>query len=253
MESAFYIAFIIGLTSSLHCIGMCGPIVAAVPLNRSSKWTALFGILQYHFGRIFIYALLGFILGNVGLSIQTFGWMQGLSVFAGIFLIFFAWKKYIRFSFQPVFLTKFTFFLSRNLGRLMRSKSHFKLIGLGMINGLLPCGMVFFALANALLTNSIWQSSFAMVLFGLGTLPALLTWGFLVNTFTASLRVKINRFLPIILTALGILIVLRGLNLDIPYVSPKVTAKKELKQGKHIEISCCESKTICADSVSIEK
>jgi len=85
---------IIGLTSNFHCIGMCGPIAMAIPVDRKNNLTILSGALQYNFGRIIIYTLLGALVGIIGISIQTFGVLQWLSIAAGVAMILYAWRKY---------------------------------------------------------------------------------------------------------------------------------------------------------------
>ena len=94
MFSFFISAFFLGMIENLHCIGMCGPIALALPLNRESKIEIINGILQYNLGRIFTYSLLGFLIGFIGLSIHLIGLIQGLSIATGIGIIIYAWRKY---------------------------------------------------------------------------------------------------------------------------------------------------------------
>lgn len=242
--------FIIGLTSNFHCIGMCGPIAMAIPVNRKSNLTILSDALQYNFGRIITYSLLGLLVGFIGLSIKTFGVLQWLSILAGIGLILFAWQKYLHalFPFKiPSFKIQAT--LNKGLGKIIRSHSPFKLLLLGGLNGLLPCGMVFVALSNAILTGDILYSSLAMLAFGVGTLPAMMAVVFMMNKISTSTRKKMSRAVPYLLTVVGLLIILRGLNLGIPFISPnvKMVEKKiEQKDGScvnesTVEMDCCHS------------
>jgi sulfite exporter TauE/SafE len=229
---------------------MCGPIAMAIPVNRTNNWTTLFGALQYNFGRIFTYAMLGAVVGAFGLSVQTFGFLQWVSIIAGIGLIIFAWRKYLQ---NIIPATKLSFGLhnplSKLLGKLFISKSPLKLVALGSLNGLLPCGMVYAALLNAVLMGNIAFSSLAMVSFGIGTLPAMLAVTFVANKINAQTRLKMTRMVPYILTIVGFLIVLRGLNLNIPYISPKVsmveTTNLQGDANQQVEMSCCHKKTDC--------
>lgn len=252
MESILLLGLILGITSNLHCIGMCGPIAMAIPVNRKSNWTILSGVLQYNFGRILTYALLGIIVGSIGITIETLGFLQWLSIFAGIFLILFAWRKW----FSAKFLSKIPSFgvqslISKGLGKVIRSKSPFKIWFLGMLNGFLPCGMVYAALINALLAGNPSGSSYAMIAFGIGTLPSMIAVGFAANRINANMRQKFNKVVPYLLTIVGILIVLRGMNLDIPYISPKVSIKTtKVTNEPEVEMSCCHKKV---DTDSCEK
>lgn len=252
MEPLLVIALVLGMSSSLHCIGMCGPIALAVPVNRKSHRTLFQGLLLYNAGRILTYALLGAIIGMVGLSIQTLGLLQWTSIVSGLLLVAYAWRKYIRVRIPFKWEAKFTMRIGRNVGSLMRSSSRFKLPLLGLLNGLLPCGMVFVALTNAALTGNPMTATLAMILFGIGTLPALLAVGFFGQRISANTRVKFSRVGPYVLTLVGILVTLRGMNLDIPYISPKVTVNQSVashdhspKQKPSLEMSCCTHSKSC--------
>lgn len=254
MEASLYIALILGLSSSFHCVGMCGPIAMAIPANRKNNWTLSFGILSYNLGRILTYAILGLIVGNIGLSLTTFGIMQWISILAGIGLILFAWKKVIGRIIPFSGSSKLTSLISQNIGKVMRSNSPFKLPLLGMLNGLLPCGMVYVALTNAILAGNPINGALSMLFFGLGTIPAMFAIAFFANKITGAVRQKINTAIPYILTVVGFLVVLRGMNLDIPYISPKVqltemkadaNATSNVAPKQEVKMSCCHSKETC--------
>lgn len=253
MNSIVLYGIILGITSNLHCIGMCGPIAMAVPVNRSSNFTILGGIFQYNFGRVLTYTALGALVGTIGITVETLGFLQWLSVIAGAFLILFAWRKWISSRLDAkIPMLGMQSFVSKGLGKVIASNSPFKLSLLGMLNGLLPCGMVYVGLMNALLGGSPGTSALAMAAFGVGTLPSMIAVGFAANRISSSMRQKINKAVPFLLTIVGVLIVLRGLNLDIPYISPKVSvieskekSGKEHKQEPQVEMSCCHKKSSC--------
>lgn len=253
MNALLITGFILGLSSSLHCIGMCGPIAMAIPVNRSSNGNILFGALQYNFGRIITYSILGAIVGSMGLTLNTFGILQWLSIVTGVFLILFAWRKYLqRFIFGKLPGINIQSGLNKMLGKVIRSKSPVKLLFLGGLNGLLPCGMVFAALLNAILTGEILQSSLAMAMFGLGTLPAMLAVTFASNKIGTALRGKLSRVVPIMLTVVGLLIILRGMNLNIPYLSPEVKisvqdSTSEKTEEPEVVMNCCAEEEECEE------
>jgi len=243
--------FILGLTSNFHCIGMCGPIALAIPVNRKNNLTILNGAFQYNLGRVLSYAMLGILVGMIGLSIHTFGALQWLSILSGIFLIVFAWRKYLKSIFNThIPNLPIQGFLNKSLGKVIRSKNPFKLLFLGSLNGLLPCGMVYAGLLNALLTGSVLGSSFAMIAFGIGTLPAMVGVIFMANKITPNLRSKFNKVVPYLISLVGLLIVLRGLNLGIPYVSPlikteTINPKNAYSEGETVNIECCHAAKKC--------
>jgi sulfite exporter TauE/SafE len=245
----FVTSLIIGLTANFHCIGMCGPLALAIPVNRTSNWTILFGVLQYNFGRIITYSILGALVGLIGITIETFGVLQWISIISGVLMIIYAWRKWISTKIEakiPMFgMNKV---VSAGLGKVLAKKSPFKLLLLGSLNGLLPCGMVYLALMNAILAGNSLNSSLAMAFFGIGTLPAMVFVGFAANRISSNLRYKFSLAIPYLLTIIGLLVILRGLNLDIPYISPKISLVEEKKceitktSGKTVEMSCCHKK-----------
>lgn len=237
---------LLGLTSSLHCIGMCGPIAMAIPLNRSSQGKMLLGIGAYNIGRAFTYGILGMVVGSFGMSLATFGVLQWISIVAGVLLIIYAWRKYLsKLSFSWAPKLNLNKYLNGLFGKIMRSDSKGKLFFLGMINGLLPCGMVYIALLNAILAGTIYEGAAAMVAFGIGTMPAMIAVSYTANRITGNLRVKLNGLVPYVMTVVGLLIVLRGLNLGIPYISPEIKISQEQSCNTDdsgsgdVEMSCC--------------
>ncbi len=244
METIFIPAFILGVISNLHCLGMCGPIALAIPLNRSSKSTMLFGILQYHIGRVLVYGILGYSVGYIGMGIKLFGILQAISIIAGIGIIIYAWrKKLFKTSSSSSYINqKITSSFSKNMGKIMRSESPLKLFLLGALNGLLPCGMVYTALITAVVLGTPLLSATSMLAFGLGTLPGLVAFSLFAQQLGNPIRSKINRYLPYLITVVGLLIVLRGMNLNIPYISPKVSFSEEKKE---VVMDCCHKNTKC--------
>ncbi len=244
MQLVLISGLILGLTSNFHCLGMCGPISLVLPLNRKNNLTILSGTLQYSIGRIITYTLLGILVGLIGVTIDIFGVLQWISIIAGATLVLYAWKKQLL-SWLPHGIGSFGFQngIQRLMHRMVRSKSPFRLLTFGLINGMLPCGMVYVALMNAILVNDLAISALAMTFFGIGTLPVMITVPFFIHKMGKGARGKLNRVVPYLLTVVGLMIALRGMNLGIPYVSPKiqvkVTAISDNNANSNMKMDCC--------------
>jgi sulfite exporter TauE/SafE len=250
MISILTTAFILGITSNLHCVGMCGPIALSIPVKRTSLFHLWIGILQYNFGRIFTYGLLGLLTGFIGLSIATLGILQWASIFTGVCMIFYAWRKYLG-KFTPHFMSN-NFIPSHAMGWIVKKTGSWKLILLGALNGILPCGMVYLGLIHALLSPTPLTGMMAMVAFGIGTLPIMLAVVFMANSISVSVRKRFSSVIPYVLTILGTLIILRGANLGVPYLSPSVSQK----QTQHVdcksagaEMNCCKMTKSASDQL----
>lgn len=215
------LAFFMGLFGSLHCVAMCGPLTLAVPGARS-RWRQLSNALTYQLGRVAIYGLLGLAIGFAGHSVEIAGWQQGISIATGLLLIatglFSIWGRRIRHVVrwqqafvQPV-ITWIGYWLYQPGGHFM----------VGMLNGLLPCGMVYMALAAALSADTVQGSGLFMLSFGLGTWPAMLSVSLIGNIARRRMRFNLAFWLPMISLAMGGWFLLRGAGLDIPYLSPLI-------------------------------
>ena len=252
MEIVLISGLVLGLTSSFHCLGMCGPIALVLPLNRKNNWTILAGTLQYSLGRIITYSLLGVLVGLIGVTINIFGVLQWISIVAGIALVIYAWKKQLL-SWLPKSSGSFGFQIGvqKMMHVMVKSKSPFRLFTFGLINGMLPCGMVYVALMNAILVNDLAISPLAMTFFGIGTLPVMVAVPFFIHKLSKSARGKLNRAIPYLLTVVGLMIALRGMNLGIPFVSPKIQTNNSLSKAKStaenssptsdMKMDCCHS------------
>lgn len=217
-----YAALLLGLISSLHCVGMCGPIAMMLPVAQSNPEKKALQILTYHLGRIFSYASIGLLFGTIGRGFYLAGIQQYLSLLAGIMMIaviMLPVNIFSRYNFsKPAFQL-----ISKLKGRLGKqfAKASFKsLFTIGMLNGLLPCGMVYAAVFGALAMPGIYFSVAYMVLFGIGTVPLMSSVVYLQKLFTLQVRNRIQKIIPIAVVCLGILFILRGLGLGIPYISP---------------------------------
>lgn len=217
-----YTAFFFGLISSLHCIGMCGPIAMMLPVDRNNPTKKATQIITYHLGRLTAYAIMGFVFGLLGRGFFMAGIQQKLSLFIGIAMIVVVLvpeKVFAQYNFsRPIF--KFISKIKTNLGSQFKNRTYKSIFTIGLLNGFLPCGMVYVALFGAIAMQSEGFGVLYMILFGLGTVP-MMTGVVYINSFlTVPFRNKIQKAIPYVAVAIGILFVLRGLGLGIPYVSP---------------------------------
>jgi len=221
-----YTAFIFGLISSLHCIGMCGPIAIMLPVDRSNQTKKTLQIFTYHLGRLAAYASIGFIFGLFGKGFSMAGLQQELSVILGIIMIVIVVipeKVFIAYNFsKPIF--KLISKIKTALGSQFKNKSYQSLFTIGLLNGFLPCGMVYVALFGAIAMQSPSLGILYMLLFGLGTVPMMSSVVYLNSFLTLPFRNKIQKVIPYVAVCIGILFILRGLGLGIPYISPNTVS-----------------------------
>ncbi len=211
-----------GLLGSFHCIGMCGPIAFALPVDRANKPKMIFQTFLYHFGRLISYALIGLIFGSLGKGLYLAGFQQRLSILAGVLMIAFVlipvnlFNKH-NFS-KPLY--RFVSFVKSKLGFYLKRRTNSTFFAIGFFNGFLPCGLVYMALIGAIAGSSAIKGAFYMFLFGLGTVPMMSIAVLLGNFLKVSIRNKIQKVIPIFVVIIGLLFILRGLGLGIPYISP---------------------------------
>jgi len=214
--------FSLGMVGSLHCVGMCGPLALALPVQHLTAVKKFISLFIYQVGRIVTYAALGLLFGSLGRTIYIAGLQQWLSVSLGVLilisaLIYFLRKRTVHF----IFLNRFYSMIQTVIGKLLRSgKGTSAFFLMGMANGFLPCGMVYMAIAGALSSVSITHSIIFMALFGAGTLPAMMMVSYFGQTIPMSMRMSMRKAVPYFIIAMGLILVLRGLSLGIPFISP---------------------------------
>jgi len=227
----FFIAAItLGFLGSFHCIGMCGPIALALPVHREKPLRKFLLVLYYNFGRILTYSVFGLVAGSIGQVISIAGYQQVLSISIGTILLLGV--------LSPLFLRNTAKFqtgifsamnkVKKGLSKLFRQKGAQSLFLVGLLNGLLPCGLVYMGIAGSLATGGFVKGALFMAVFGLGTLPAMLVIGVAGSAFSLSSRNNIRRLVPFFISLTALILILRGLNLDIPYVSPKIDDGKTI-------------------------
>lgn len=217
-------AFTIGLVGSFHCIGMCGPIAFALPVKKNTPFYRIISGIIYNIGRITTYILFGVLFGTLGQGISTASTQQGISIALGIiFILSVLLPKSLINKINPT--GTIGFYISKvkvGLSKLLSSSSTPNLLLIGLLNGLLPCGLVYAAIGGSIATGKTIDGALYMFAFGLGTLPMMFTAVMLSNFITIGFRNKIKKLIPVFVIILGCLFILRGLNLNIPYLSPKI-------------------------------
>ncbi|MCK9452782.1 MAG: sulfite exporter TauE/SafE family protein [Bacteroidales bacterium] len=238
-----YTALTIGLIGSIHCIGMCGPIAVALPVGNRSTTGKFVGVILYNLGRSVTYGVLGALFGLLGKGIEMAGFQQWASIILGVVMILsvlFPFLFHGKISVDQL-LSGYAARLISNFRKLFGKTSYKNLAVIGLLNGLLPCGLVYVAVAGAINTNSVANGIAFMFVFGLGTIPVMMSVTMLGSIIGLRFRKQLNKVIPVFIVALGILFILRGLSLGIPFISPKsqmLTPEKEIK----VEGSCCSPK-----------
>lgn len=221
-------AFIFGLLGSLHCVGMCGPIAFLLPVDRENNLRKIFQIFLYHFGRLLAYSIIGLAFGLVGKSLSLFGMQQQLSIFIGVLMlvvIFLPTRIFNKYNFSKP-LYRLLGNVKNSLGKELKKKNPDTFFTVGFLNGFLPCGLVYMAVFGAIAGGSALQGSLYMLLFGLGTVPLMTTAIWVGNFLSGKVRQHVKKAIPVFLTIIAILFILRGLGLGIPFVSPKKMVEK---------------------------
>jgi len=218
-----FTAFMLGFAGSLHCAGMCGPIVLAMPAVGRSSLAQVIGRVAYNGGRVITYGLLGVLFGLFGQMLSLVGIQRWVSIGAGILILMglFAWP--LRGS--AVLIARPVARLKSALGRLLNQRTVGSQVLFGGLNGLLPCGLVYVACAAAATTGSVLSGLQYMVVFGLGTVPMMLSLGMAGRFLHTRLQGRVQRVIPVALAVMGILLILRGMSLGIPYLSPDLSGQ----------------------------
>ncbi len=207
-------AFTLGFFGSLHCLGMCGPLAMAIPFPKDNR---VLGIITYNMGRVVTYSIFGLILGSIGSSLSFSGLQKGFALAAGIMIFLLVLIPGLSNLFskgyqQSVFMS----WIKKEISNRFQKKTLTTSFVVGVLNGFLPCGLVYVALAGALATGKILSGSLFMIAFGLGTFPAMIS----LCLAPGLLKFKVqSRFIvPGISLVLAILFLYRGLAIELPVV-----------------------------------
>jgi sulfite exporter TauE/SafE len=227
-------ALMIGLVGSFHCIGMCGPIALALPIHGGNTLQKAIRATLYNGGRVVTYGIFGLLFGGIGYGLSTATSQQLVSIALGALFILSvivprSWSRAI----DPAsHAGRAISVLKSGLARMMGSNAMPNLFLIGLLNGLLPCGLVYAAIGGAIATGTSIDGAAFMVAFGLGTIPLMFSVSMLTSVISLRLRNRIRRMVPYFILLLGVLFILRGLNLGIPYISPKYNVEKQ-------KMECC--------------
>jgi hypothetical protein len=222
LTAIIQIGFFLGLLGSIHCVGMCGPLVMGLPMIDKQGFQKGLSIVLYHIGKMGTYALLGVVFGLLGSQFPMYKIQQNLSVVIGVIMLFYVLYVYVlmpkhmlnlNFLYQPIILS---------LSRLLKQNNIFVFLVIGFLNGLLPCGMVYLALSSAIATQHVLQGGLLMLFFGLGTTPALLLVSFGGQLVRPIFRSKLQSWLPAFIVTMGLILIIRGMDFGIPYWSPHI-------------------------------
>ena len=233
-DFVYWSALLIGFAGSLHCIGMCGPIVMVLPGSVAERVRFLAGRFLYNIGRVAAYGTLGIVAGMIGQAFTFAGWQQRIGIVAGAVMI-------LSVVLPAVFLSKkmpanplspMVGFVKEKLSQLLSRSHPSSLFLIGFLNGFLPCGLVYTAMIGSVSTGYVAGSILYMMLFGVGTIPVMLATAYAANFITQSMRRKLTKFLPVGVVLLGMLFMLRGLSLGIPFVSPDMDMMKKKTERK---------------------
>ncbi|WP_435625862.1 sulfite exporter TauE/SafE family protein [Flagellimonas sp.] len=231
-------AIVFGFLGSLHCLGMCGPIAFLLPVDRENNWRKIGQLALYHGGRLMAYGIIGLLFGFLGKGLALFGIQQKLSIAVGIMMVVLVlWpRRNAKANKLAAPVYRLIGKVKSKLGAELKKKSADTFLTIGFLNGFLPCGLVYMATLGAIAMGNTFQAGLYMVLFGVGTIPLMTTVVFSSKWLKGPIKAKVKKAIPIFVILVGLLFIVRGLGLGIPYVSPKIsqndmaTAKIECHQ-----------------------
>jgi sulfite exporter TauE/SafE len=215
-----FTAFLAGLAGSVHCVGMCGPLALSLPFSRFSRYDKWLAIFLYNIGRVGAYSTIGLIVGIVGRGINWFGLTQIISIVLGATILISVLlpkllkNKHIH---LPVWINRYQI---NALQYLIKKQRVGWMFLVGLMNGFLPCGLVYMAVAAALVAGSVANAVLFMIFFGVGTIPAMVALVAIAHNLPVRIKSSFQQFVPIVSVIIATLLILRGLNLDIPFISP---------------------------------
>jgi sulfite exporter TauE/SafE len=246
-----YTAFLLGIMGSFHCVGMCGPIALSLPLRGKSIFEKIIGGIFYNTGRTLMYGFMGGIFGLIGQGFQLLGFQRWVSLAMGIILVLSVLFPFLFKNSRFQYFSSFTGLVRKGIQRLFTFRSYGGLFFIGTLNSLLPCGLVYMAIAGSIAVGNVYYGMLYMILFGLGTIPMMLGITLLGNAISIGVRNRINKVIPYMVIVIGVIFIFRGLCLGIPFLSP---SKEKLDQAIHPKIieqqsvkedvkgACCHAK-----------
>jgi sulfite exporter TauE/SafE len=229
-----YAAFTLGLLGSLHCIGMCGPIALSLPVTNRTFAGILMSSISYNTGRIITYSLIGVLFGLAGKTFSLAGIQNAVSVALGCMILLFMVAPSLARRGKRMVQVPGLGKIQSALGQLLKKRSLKSLFAIGLLNGLLPCGLVYLGITGAIAGGSVITGMLFMAAFGAGTFPAMTFLAFSSRYVPDSVRLKLQKAVPVFISAMAVILILRGMNLGIPYISPSIETCGEMTVQ-----SCC--------------
>ncbi len=223
MNILLFSALMMGFAGSVHCIGMCGPLVLIMPFNKFNNFTKWIAVVLYNMGRVISYATIGVIVGILGRSVNWFGITQLLSFILGVVIVFSVIVPRIFYQLKFKIPNSISKYQIRVIQFLVTKNQIYWIWLSGIMNGLLPCGLVYMAVAASLVSGTLTNSILFMTFFGLGTIPTMISVIAISGLLKPTIKNQFKKIAPIITVIIGALLILRGLNLNIPYISPYVS------------------------------
>lgn len=201
-------ALLMGIAGSLHCAGMCSPLILAVTANRPH----IAQKVVYNSGRIFTYGLLGIVASIGGAFIQLSAYQQVLSILVGGMLLLIGLGGFsgVKIPLLTSAVVHITLWLKRKFGFVLQHKGPWSSVLLGMLNGLLPCGLTYLAMTYCLSLTAWWEGFIFMFVFGLGTWPVMLGATSLLGFSGVFLKRNLSRMTTILFVISGCLLIGRG-------------------------------------------
>jgi sulfite exporter TauE/SafE len=231
----FWAALSLGFLGSFHCVGMCGPIALALPVKGNSSLNIFSGSFVYNSGRIITYSLIGLLFGLLGQGFALAGLQNILSITLGILILIVMFVPRLSiFKKNTGFIFRWLEKLKSGIRKLFGIHSTGSLLLIGVLNGLLPCGLVYLGIAGSIATGNALTGSLFMIGFGLGTFPAMITVTLARGYINLRFRERIRKVVPVFAGVMALMLILRGMNLGIPYVSPSVVTS-----GGIVHHQCC--------------
>lgn len=211
-------ALMLGFAGSWHCVGMCGPIALALPYQGMQRWQIVGNVLLYNLGRISTYSLIGMLIGLMGRALWVAGIQQYVAIGLGILFLlaaFFSLNPETYINRIPL-MRKLNTWVQKQLGQFLKRDRWYNFMGIGLLNGLLPCGLVYFAIAGALSSEGVLSAGLFMMFFGLGTLPLMILTALGGQLLSAGFRRKVRKVLPLFLIFFALFFLARGFNFEPP-------------------------------------
>lgn len=234
MIDFYFTAFLFGLAGSFHCVGMCAPVMLSVPMDLTTKIAIFIDSAIYNLGRITTYGMIGMFFSFIGMTAHGFCGQQYLSISVGVLILI----LYFGLGKKASFLEKFILvrWLKSCFSKLLQTYSFKSLFFAGILTGFLPCGLVYAAAAGAILGGTIERGMIYMISFGLGTLPVMFVVSVSRRVFKDKIRYLFKNITPYAVIMLSAMMIIRGLGLGIPYLSPVA----ETLDTHQISVECCE-------------